>query len=318
MHNAEAPSFRNQKAPWLRAVVPQFVAGMAAGVASTLLLHPLDFVKVAAQIHDGPLFSDGIGGVMRRLRTANLVDRRRGAFRSLYKGVGANVAASASSWGAYFALYALLRRAAGDRPDVGCSGGGGTRLSSSRIFGCSAAAGLLTCIATNPLWCIKTRIFLQPLGASPAGSRSLQYAGVFDAGRRIVRAEGVAALYRGLLPGIAAVSHGALQFVAYEALKRSISGDAPPATWHVLFCAAASKVAASTATYPTQLVRSRLQRQPDPGSIFRPRIVAMTREIWARDGLRGFYRGLVPNIARILPATCVTFVVYERVLRLLA
>jgi hypothetical protein len=30
-----------------------------------------------------------------------------------------------------------------------------------------------------------------------------------------------------------------------------------------------------------------------------------------REGVRGFYKGLGSNILRVLPATCVTFVVYE-------
>jgi hypothetical protein len=29
------------------------------------------------------------------------------------------------------------------------------------------------------------------------------------------------------------------------------------------------------------------------------------------EGLYGFYRGLVPGTVRVLPATCITFVVYE-------
>ena len=38
---------------------------------------------------------------------------------------------------------------------------------------------------------------------------------------------------------------------------------------------------------------------------------------WANEGVRGFYRGLATNIARVLPGTCVTFVVYENIAWLL-
>lgn len=39
------------------------------------------------------------------------------------------------------------------------------------------------------------------------------------------------------------------------------------------------------------------------------------RDVVARtyrgEGLKAFYKGLAPNLVRILPGTCVTFVVYE-------
>jgi solute carrier family 25 folate transporter 32 len=35
------------------------------------------------------------------------------------------------------------------------------------------------------------------------------------------------------------------------------------------------------------------------------------------EGPSAFYRGLVANIVRVMPATCITFVVYENVSRLL-
>ena len=39
--------------------------------------------------------------------------------------------------------------------------------------------------------------------------------------------------------------------------------------------------------------------------------------IWAHEGTGGFYRGLATNIVRVLPGTCVTFVVYENLAWLL-
>jgi solute carrier family 25 folate transporter 32 len=33
--------------------------------------------------------------------------------------------------------------------------------------------------------------------------------------------------------------------------------------------------------------------------------------VWNREGGRGFYKGLAPNLVRVLPSACVTFVVYE-------
>lgn len=35
------------------------------------------------------------------------------------------------------------------------------------------------------------------------------------------------------------------------------------------------------------------------------------------EGANGFYKGLVPNLIRVVPATAITFVVYEKVSRAL-
>jgi hypothetical protein len=45
---------------------------------------------------------------------------------------------------------------------------------------------------------------------------------------------------------------------------------------------------------------------------------AAARTVLAREGLGGLYKGLVPTLMRVVPQSAVTFVVYERVLAMLA
>ena len=44
-----------------------------------------------------------------------------------------------------------------------------------------------------------------------------------------------------------------------------------------------------------------------------PNVRICIRRTWAEEGYRGFYRGLGTNLIRVLPGTCVTFVVYENI-----
>jgi len=46
-------------------------------------------------------------------------------------------------------------------------------------------------------------------------------------------------------------------------------------------------------------------------------VLSTARHTWAHEGARGFYRGLGTNLVRVLPGTCVTFVVYENLAWLL-
>jgi solute carrier family 25 (mitochondrial folate transporter), member 32 len=88
----------------------------------------------------------------------------------------------------------------------------------------------------------------------------------------------------------------------------------------------AAKLGALTSTYPYQVIRSRIQvsttkpiqrkfnltlSQNNATTHLYPTIPATIKRTWAGEGIRGFYRGLGTNLVRVLPGTCVTFVVYE-------
>lgn len=82
----------------------------------------------------------------------------------------------------------------------------------------AAEAGILTLMMTNPIWVVKTRLCLQ---VNDAGSvaNSKNYKGMVDGLTKIYRQEGFRGLYKGFVPGMFGVSHGALQFMTYEEMK---------------------------------------------------------------------------------------------------
>lgn len=81
---------------------------------------------------------------------------------------------------------------------------------------------------------------------------------------------------------------------------------------------ALSKLAASVATYPSQVLRSRLQQRMDARALQYTGVADVIRKTLQREGLGGFYKGLVPNVLRVMPQSALTFLVYESVMRLLA
>lgn len=169
--------------------------------------------------------------------------------------------------------------------------------------------GLLTAVATNPIWVIKTRMLSTPTSHPGA------YKSIVDGTQRLYRSEGLLGFYRGLVPSLFGVSHGALQFMAYEQLKvyrgRTLDGgqkDLVAADFLVL--SGLAKILAGSMTYPYQVVRARLQMY-DAGRTYKSArdVVA---QVWRKEGLRGFYKGLGPNLLRVMPSTWVTFLVYEK------
>jgi solute carrier family 25 (mitochondrial folate transporter), member 32 len=141
--------------------------------------------------------------------------------------------------------------------------------------------------------------------------------------RAIWRDEGVRGFWRGMVPGLIGVSHGAVQIACYEKVKEwrrhgdagmgeeGGQGQRELGNADFLLASATSKVAAGVVTYPCQVIRVRLQGY-EAETTYRGAWDAVV-QTWTREGVRGFYKGLAPSIVRVLPSTCVTFLVYENV-----
>ncbi|KAL7830017.1 hypothetical protein SRHO_G00311440 [Serrasalmus rhombeus] len=265
-------------------------AGLSGGVIATMVLHPLDLVKIR--------FADAC-----KLETAGRSDLL--PLRSC--GLG-GWSPSESTWpssgsGCYNAIKAYTQEGRQDE------------LSALEHLVSAAEAGILTLCLTNPVWVTKTRLVLQ-YNAEPDGK---QYKGMLDALVKIYRHEGIPGLYRGFLPGLVGTTQAALQFMTYEGLKREqnrykeMPSEALLSPLEYIVMAAVSKIVAVAATYPYQVVRARLQDQHNNYS----GIADVIRRTWRNEGVEGFYKGMVPNLVRVIPACCITFLVYENVSRLL-
>ncbi|XP_058755770.1 folate transporter 1, chloroplastic-like [Vicia villosa] len=292
------------------------IAGAAAGFATVAVMHPLDVVRTRFQVNDGrvshlPSYKNTAHAIFTITRSEGL--------RGLYAGFLPGVLGSTISWGLYFFFYDKAKqRYARSREE---------KLSPGLHLASAAEAGALVCFCTNPVWLVKTRLQLQtPL------HQTRPYSGLYDAFRTIMREEGFSALYRGMFPGLfLQVSHGAIQFTAYEELRKSIvdfkskrseiqnqNPDQLLNSVDYAVLGATSKVAAILLTYPFQVIRSRLQQRPGGDGI--PRYMDswhVVKETARFESVRGFYKGITPNLLKNVPASSITFIVYENALKLL-
>jgi solute carrier family 25 folate transporter 32 len=271
---------------------------------------------------------------------------------ALYRGLTPNLLGNATSWASFFFFKSRLERGIaqlrGSREEEnGAStlqslSGPQRRLSPADFFVASLAAGALTQVITNPIWVLKTRMLSSDRSAAGA------YPSMWVGAARLLREEGIRGFYRGLGVGMLAVSHGAVQFAVYdparrmylarrrrrwdeahpqqpdrrddsgsEGKKRDGGGGGVDEADQVsneatLVLSTVSKLVAGAATYPLQVLRSRLQHY-DAEEQFGKGVTGVVRKLWREEGVRGFYRGVMPGVVRVLPATWVTFLVYENV-----
>lgn len=279
------------------------VAGISGGVTSTLILHPLDLIKIRFAVNDGRTTT---APQYRGLTSAFITIFRQEGFRGLYKGVTPNVWGSGSAWGFYFMFYNSIK--------TWIQGGNATQpLGPAWHMVAAAEAGILTLVMTNPIWVVKTRLCLQYDGMPVKNSQS-KYGGMFDGLVKIYRNEGVKGLYRGFVPGMFGVSHGALQFMTYEEMKnkyneyRNVPINTKLATGEYLVFAAISKLIAAAATYPYQVIRARLQDQNHSykGSW------DCIKQTWRYERMPGFYKGVIPYLVHVTPNICLVMIIYEK------
>ncbi|KAK4417406.1 Folate transporter 1, chloroplastic [Sesamum alatum] len=286
-------------------------AGSAAGLATVAFTHPFDVIRTRFQVNDGRL---SYLPTYRNTPHALFTIARTEGLRGLYAGFYPAVLGSTISWGLYFYFYSKAKqRYLTSREE----------LSPGLHLASAAEAGGLVCFCTNPIWLVKTRLQLQtPQQARP-------YSGFHDALRTILKEEGWRALYKGLVPSLFLVTHGAIQFTAYEELRKmainfrteennSNLDDNSLDSFDYAMLGASSKLAAILLTYPCQVIRARLQQRPSVQGVPKYMDTWHVMKDTARfEGPRGFYKGITANMLKNAPAASITFIVYENVLNML-
>ena len=136
---------------------------------------------------------------------------------------------------------------------------------------------------------------------------------------------GVAAYYRGLPMGLIGIfPYAALDLGTFEYLKRTVArrkakklgcheNDAEPGGLMTAAIGGFSGAFGASAVYPLNLLRTRLQSQ---GTVLHPRtytgIMDVTRQTIAGEGVRGLFKGLTPNLLKVVPAVSITYVAYDK------
>lgn len=265
-----------------------FTAGGVGGVAAVLTGHPFDLMKVRQQTGNLSLAS-----------AARQVLQHDGP-RGFYRGVGAPLLGvtpmfAVSFWGYDVGQKVVRSMTKTEGP-----------LSISEVSTAGFISAIPTTLITAPFERIK--VVLQLQGQSKLGENAKELNGSIDAAKHILRTGGLKSLFKGSIVTLARDGPGsALYFAAYEYIKRrgmDEKGNIDLKT--IVFAGGMAGVAMWVPVFPIDSIKTNLQSSDTPQSI-----AEVTRKIYARAGLKGFFPGVGSALARSFPANAATFLGVE-------
>lgn len=168
-----------------------------------------------------------------------------------------------------------------------------------------------------PLDVVKIRLQLQPYSLSdplnPLRTAPV-YKGTVATIRHILKHEGLTALWKGNVPAeIMYVCYASLQFGTYRTTTMFLQNALPkklPDAAESFIAGASAGACATTLTYPLDLLRTRFAAQ-GRHKVYKSFFGAIT-DIKRDEGFKGFFRGIGPGIAQIVPFMGIFFATYEQ------
>jgi solute carrier family 25 carnitine/acylcarnitine transporter 20/29 len=167
-------------------------------------------------------------------------------------------------------------------------------------------------IITAPMERVKVLLQIQGQNAKPG--EKPKYAGTADCARQLYKEGGIRSVYRGTFMTLARDGPGsAAYFATYEIIKRKLTPKDPEtglpgklSLGAVMAAGAAAGVAMWIPVFPVDTVKSRLQSAA--GS---PTLGGVVRDLYAKNGIKAFFPGFAPALARAVPANAAAFLGVE-------
>ena len=297
-----------------------FLAGGAAGAVSRTCTAPFDRLKVylIARTQNSDVLED-----VKNLQPGKAANKlngslvaavkdvyRAGGIRSFFVGNGLNVLKIVPESAIRFGSFEGMKKTFASFEGASSV----DNMSAFSRFIAGGLAGAVSQMAVYPLDTLKFRIQAE----STAGAQYRGTALLRHTASRMWQSGGSQAFYRGLPLGIGGIfPYSAIDLFAFEAMKRAYakkySDTAGPGNMMVLAFGAVSGSVGASIVYPINLVRTRYQAQ---GTASLPYIYDgvwdCARRTYKFEGIKGFYRGLIPNLLKVAPSVSISYLVYER------
>jgi solute carrier family 25 (mitochondrial carnitine/acylcarnitine transporter), member 20/29 len=279
-------------------------AGGVGGVCAVIVGHPFDLVKVRLQTTHG-VYNGAFDCVRKTIA-------REGMRRGLYAGVSAPLVGVTPMFAVSFWGYGVGKKLVESVSEVEVRNNT-KQFSVGQISAAGFFSAIPMTLITAPFERVKVLLQIQGQKQRGPGEKP-KYSGGIDVVRQLYKEGGIRSVFRGSAMTLARDGPGsAAYFAVYESVKRSLSpkdaeGNATgelslPA---VMTAGGAAGVAMWIPVFPVDTIKSRLQSAEG-----RPTIGGTIREVYGRGGVKAFFPGFGPALARAVPANAATFVGVE-------
>lgn len=280
-------------------------AGGVGGICAVIIGHPFDLVKVRLQTADKGVYTGALDVVRKTIA-------REGALRGLYAGVSAPLVGvtpmfAVSFWG--YDMGKKLVEATSTVPVINNT----PQYSIAQISAAGFFSAIPMTLITAPFERVKIMLQIQGQKELKPGEKP-KYSGGVDVVRQLYKEGGVRSVFRGSAMTLARDGPGsAAYFATYEYIKRRLSpkdaqGNATGelSLMAVIAAGGAAGVAMWIPVFPVDTIKSRLQSAPG-----KPTIGGTVRELYGKGGVKAFFPGFGPALARAVPANAATFLGVE-------
>lgn len=294
--------------------IKSFTAGGFGGICAVAVGHPFDLVKVRLQTAQKGTYN----GAMDVVRKTIAQD----GFKGLYRGVAAPLAGVTPMFAISFWGYDLGKRIV---TAVSTPGGPNGELSIAQI----SAAGFFSAIPTTAVAAPfeRVKVILQIQGqkqekagaavaegaaktaaAGAAEAAPKQFNGAFDVVKHLYKEGGLRSVFKGSVATLARDGPGsALYFATYEYLKLLLTPEGSSMSLGAItFAGGMAGVAMWVPVFPIDTIKSNLQSSTTSQSIGE-----ITKSIYRSGGIKAFFPGIGPALARSFPANAATFLGVE-------
>ncbi|KAF7729631.1 hypothetical protein EC973_004004 [Apophysomyces ossiformis] len=171
-------------------------------------------------------------------------------------------------------------------------------------------AGVITSFVTCPMELAKVQLQNQTTVDSS------KFRGPIDCLTKLYMAGGFRQCFKGMVPTTLRELSFGPYFLAYESICRALT---PKGSSHheitgpkVVLAGGAAGIVAWCSTYPADVIKTRIQSEPNRYKGF----IDCLRHCYKEEGYRIFFRGLTPTILRAFPSNAATFMAYTWTMRL--
>ena len=301
--NLPAPHYRDTRPYTLSDATIDLERMMFGGLSSACaqtFVQPIETVKVRLQNEGGAIAAGHQAKYKSFLNGFRVIFHEEGVTGGLFKGMAPSVCRelfySTLRFGLYTPAKQVISQVSGTKAEKGKE-----PLWSKMLAG--AISGGLGSAISNPFDLLKAKM---------QANAGLHPPGMLVTASDIIKKNGVIGLWRGTSATVSrAVILGSVKLASYDEVKmglQRVTGLDPKSATSILLSAAVSGLVCAVASAPADFTRTRLMSSKDP--VYK-NTFDVVKSVLMKEGPFAFYRGFLPQWARIAPYSILQFVLWE-------